>query len=264
MSTMILESLNLSPDLPYVISQYIREYDISKCNINMLLLDGKIDRDLYKDLYHSPKYIREIKVGNMIKSNSDLYNSIKNNIIKYRNMFFSSNGITNEDILTVKSDAIFTINKLASHTVFDEYVEFINKNTYTSFFKIENLELYYNSDLDILDVKGINDKKLKKHTNGMLDLLKTIIFLIESNDLEYASKIISNIYNDYLNDELPIDYYRSFDSNSSFKLKSIDSYLFSIPPNCSKRMNLEKEYSTNIKLLIELNKIINSLILRRK
>ena len=34
-------------NIPYLISRYIREYDISKANINILLYKKYIDQDMY-------------------------------------------------------------------------------------------------------------------------------------------------------------------------------------------------------------------------
>lgn len=251
---------NMTTDFPYIISQYIREYDISKCNINMLLLGNKIDKKLYDYLYNADKFYREKYIGNMIKEDSSVYRIIKDGVIKYRNILFRENNIEESDIVSIKNDAVFIVNKILDHTIFDNIVEFKNKNIYTSFLKVGKLELYYNINTDIIDVKGINDIKLQKHNNYLLDLIKTLIYLIEMNDLSTAVSIINDFYFNYINYNLDYGYFRTFNSDSLFVVNDIQNYTFDIPIIEDKsRYNI----SENIRFLMEFNKILNSILMSK-
>ena len=55
--------------LPYVVGQYITEYDMSKANISVLLYKGVIDKKLYDELYNSDKFYREKYIGMMQRNN---------------------------------------------------------------------------------------------------------------------------------------------------------------------------------------------------
>lgn len=253
----VTNKININPDFRYIISQYIREYDISKCNINMLLVDGVIDKELYDKLYNSDRMYREVYVGNMIKNNKEIYKVISNGVIKYRNILFEANNVEESDILTIKNDAVFTVNKILDITTFDNYITFKNKETYTSFFKITNLELYYNINTDKLDVKGIKDDRLSKHQE-FIELLKTIIYLIEMGLLKDASNMINEYYYKYITCNIDIGFMRNFDNISAFFHVDYPGYVFDIPPD----NNIEKYNAVkNIYILIEFNKIVNSLLL---
>ena len=251
---------NMTTDFPYIISQYIREYDISKCNINMLLLGNKIDENLYNHLYNADKFYREKYIGNMIKEDSSIYKIIKEGIIEYRNRLFKENNIQECDIVSIKNDAVFIVNKTLDKTIFDNIVEFKNKNIYTSFLKIGRLELYYNVNSDIIDVKGINDIKLQKHNNYLLDLIKTLIYLIEINDLNTATSIINDFYFKYLNYDLDYGYFRTFNSDSIFIVNDIENYTFDVPIIEDKT---KYNISENIRFLMEFNKILNSILMSK-
>lgn len=253
--------MNMTTDFPYIISQYIREYDISKCNINMLFLKNQISAELYEHLYNSDKNYREVYIGNMIKENPSIYSFIKSGIIEYRNRLFKENNINEEDIVSIKSDAVFIVNKVLDNTIFDNLVEFKNKNVYTSFLKIKNLELYYNINTDNIDVKGIKDDKLEKHNDYIIDFIKTLIYLIEMNDLNIAISIINEIYFKYINFDLDLGYFRTFDNQSTFIIDDIKNYKFDLPITEDKtKYNIYE----NISVLMEFNKIVSSLIMSKR
>lgn len=242
----VTDKINISPDIKYVISQYIREYDISKCNINMLLLSGDIDIKLYNKLYNSSREYREIYIGKLIKNNYNIYKSISNGVIKYRNILFEKNNINENDILTIKNDAVFTINRILEYTKFDNYIEFKNKNIYTSFFMINNLELYYNINTDDIHVKGISDDNIKKH-HEFLELIKTLIYLIEMNMLTEASNILLNYYYKFISGDISLNMLRNFNSESKFTHNIYNEFEFDSPIDLN---TLNYNSNVNISILI--------------
>ena len=257
---MDINKLNVKPVLPFLFSKYIREYDISQCNINMLLLSGVINEKDYEYYKSISKIEREIIIGKMIKNDSSIYKHIKEGILKYRNILISSNNISTNDILSIKSDAIFIIDKILDNTIFDEYIEFKNKKSYTSFMSVSRLELYYNSADDLLDVKGISDSNFLKHENYFLEFLKTVFYLMENNEFKESLNIISSLYHKYINKDpsLDLNYYRSFDDTCSFKLIYDTGYSFDVPITQDRS---EYDISKNIDILINLNKLITEIVL---
>lgn len=253
------EKINISPDYKYLYGNYIREYDISKCNINMMMVYGVITEKLYNHLYNSDKQYREIYIGNLIRNDKNVYKVISDGIIKYRNMLFMKNNITESDILTIKNDAVFVINKNLEYTEFDKYIKFANKSTYTSFFKINNLELYYNINTDVLDIKGMSDHNIQKH-HSFIEFLKTVIYLIELGETKQASDIIMNCYYDYVSGNIDLSMLRNFDIYSDFSHKDYNNLGFDVPIDSDPN---NYNFNTNIKILMEFNKIINSILLSK-
>lgn len=198
----------------------IYEYDISKANINILFKYNKINKDLYLRLSNSDRLERQIYIGLMIKSNPDIGKIIKNGILEAKKGLFELNNINDIDILSIKNDAVFLINKVPSITNIDGII-FENKNIYNSFYTVNNLELYYRYDpvnlIDVLDVKGISDDNLKLHQDYFADLLKHIfsVYTLEGKDSAvYEIAMISSQYNNKL---FGNEYYRSFDYISKYR-----------------------------------------------
>ena len=57
--------------VPYIFSSYIREYDISKANINILLAQGIINLDQYNYYVQLPKQDRQYQLG-MLQKNKNI------------------------------------------------------------------------------------------------------------------------------------------------------------------------------------------------
>lgn len=208
----------------YITSTYIREYDISKANINILLGIGAIDQQTYNYLYRLPKMAREIMVGYMMADRKEekLAQKVLQGIKEYRKLFFEANKIQDYSVLSIKNDAIYLIETIPSVTQFG-MIEFKHKQTYTSFYKLDkkfNKELYYRldmpNDIEILDINGLNDEAYKLHEPYMIDFLKALFSTIETVGLEEAIKLLQSFSDQYLNKTLPIGYYRRFDSKCGY------------------------------------------------
>ena len=208
------------PNIDYMINVYIREYDISQANINILLSKELIDHNLYKKLSIMKKIDRQIFIGKLMNSNKGVHKALTKGFAEYRKKFFEANDLSDNNILSIKKDAIYVINTIPKNIVFD-HVEFLNKATYTSFYKLGNLEAYYRSSLDgeVLDIKGISDNKLILHKDYFIEFLCTIFYEIQSGILKHALAMVQGFYDKYVQLELDTSYYRSFDSYSAFNVK---------------------------------------------
>lgn len=220
----IYERTDYRSAIPFLFSNYIREYDISKANINILYWKNVISCETYMELYRSPRDVRQYVIGNMQKD-SKVNEILMNGFVECRRMFLMENGLTEMDILSIKKDAIFVINKIPRVTKFNN-IEFVKKNTYTSYMSFFNkkLELYYSSDKvsengqEKIDVKGISDHKLLYHKDFMLDFLYFIFDMIENDSLENTIAGFNCFYNLYINRELDIGFYRNFDPESAYTI----------------------------------------------
>ena len=248
--------MNVKPQYTKVLN-YIFEYDLSKANINALLEHGKINQETYNRLYNAPRMERQVYVGNMIRDDSNIYNIIQSSIIKAKQNLFESNGIKDEEILCIKNDAVFMISRKLTNTKFNHMI-FNLKNTYTAFYHINGLEFYYYknkiSEEEILDIKGINDEKLYLHRNGMLDFVAEIFSLLDEGNLLDARQILVSFYEDYLHLKLPVEYYRSLDNYSNYRLRA-GMYTYSINVITEKELPFI-DIEPNRRFLQELFKII--------
>lgn len=224
--TELYNKINYKSPRDYVISEFIREYDISKANINILKAYNKISEEQYQYFLHCDRMERQIKIGIMIRDNPEIGNIIKNGIIEAKRLFFCENDIDDIDILQIRNDAVFLLNKMPRMTKFGS-IEFKLKNVYTSFYKTSLLEFFYYQDqvreIENLNITGISDKSYINrvyplHKEYFIEFLLTLFDTAQNRDIQEVINILTLFYNKYINRELDIGYYREFNSDSMYKL----------------------------------------------
>ena len=246
----------------HLIDRYIREYDISKANINILLYLGLIDKSTYNYLYNTDRMTRQIKVGYMQK-NRDIAKALSEGFKFMRTEFCTMNNIQNYDILSVKKDAIYLIDKIPSHTTISNQnntIEFVTKNTYTSWYRLDKVEYYYYLNTmtkeEKLDIKGISDITIGLHENYMIDLLKYLFNLAQNKRYIDAIDTIRNFISKLNDREVSIEYYRELNNRSMFKVNGVvDGYAMYLEGLNSKVKPTDIDISYNIGILTELYKI---------
>jgi hypothetical protein len=134
--------------------------------------------------------------------------------VEVRKWFFENNDIKDEDILSIKKDAIMTT-KRCFVTEFDNII-FAEKNIYTSYYYLNNYEFYYNRDK--IDVKGIGDDLLELHQEYMLDFLFNFFRMNEISKRKSVIDLLKDFAYNYKKKELDVDYYRELNSQSLFKI----------------------------------------------
>ena len=260
---MLYNEINYTSDISYLNNLFIYEYDISKANINVLYSKGAIDKKTYDYLYTAHRDIRQVYIGKLQKENKDIVDILKAGIIEAKKCLFEANNIQDYEVLSIKNDAVFIINRQLMNTKFG-LIDFKCKNKYTSFYKLNNLEAYYFYDSfsknEELEIKGISDDKLKLHEGYMLQLLKDIFYTLQTVNVEMAMRMLRDFYLQYITYQLPIEYYRKFSSDSTYhyKLKTISGagYDTAITPVD----NIQAiDISYNISILMELQKILASM-----
>lgn len=262
----LFQKINYTANIDYLVSNYIREYDMSKANINILLRSGVIDKPEYDYYYSLDRDSRQRIIGIMIRDVKGVGEILKQGIIEAKKEFFEANDIQDYEVLSIKNDAVYLINKIAKYTKFDN-IEFKEKNLYTSYFKILKKEYYYyfNSVTgeEKLDIKGITDDRLVLHKDHFMEFLLVVFNTLQTGTIEETLEIIQTFYNKYINLELDIGYYREFNSESAFVINTISHYstfkALHIPEN---RKN-EIDISYNRGLIMELYKIVSNIYFQK-
>lgn len=264
----LYEQINYLADIDYLLSTYIREYDISKANINILFKYGIISKQQYEQYRIMDRQARQISIGMLLRERPELNDVLRNGIIEAKKLFFENNNIQEQDVLSIKNDAIFIINKIPTITKFDN-IEFSLKNVYTSYYKLDSIELYYFFDivsgLEKLDIKGINDEKLELHKKYFMEFLEVCFNSAQTYPLEDTIDIVTGFYVKYINLELEPEFYREFNALSMFRLKSISSYYSSMGvPNISKEQLNNVDIVYNLNLIRSLHQIYSGLYFSRR
>lgn len=203
--------------IPYLFNHTIIEYDMKRAGLSLIKEHQLLPEETIKQIenYRS-KYEQDVLIGQLERKNKALVEGKKQAFASAREKFYYLNDLDDIEIIDIRKDAIFTTRKCTT-TKLSEYIEFRPKNTYTSFLRVgkRKIELFYKAP-DQIDVKGINDEKVPLHENGMLEFYKTFFRKMESGYVEDTIRFLRYTIDRYKNLDLPIDYYREFNANSSF------------------------------------------------
>ena len=217
----LYEKVNYISGLNYIFSSFIYEYDMAKANISVLYSKGAISEDLYKKLMVASREERQTTIGLLELEDRRITKIKANGIKEAKKKFFEMNQLEDQDILSIKNDAIFVINKNASFTKINDYIEFKLKNCFTSFIKLKNIEIYYGfnriNQTESVSIKGLG-KNEYLHKDFLSDFIIYIINTLECGDIEDAISSYMSFYDDYINRRLNIGYYREYNAQSFYTI----------------------------------------------
>jgi phage host-nuclease inhibitor protein Gam len=202
----------LNPNVEYLIDNNIVEYDIQNAGLSIIKefeLLSEADISLLENL---DKIERHIAIGKIQRENKEFSRMLTDKFAEIRAVFISANNLSDNNIISVKKDAIFTVGK-CNKVKFNK-IEFIPKNKYSSYIRFVenmNIEIYYNpSDMSI---KGIGDISINKHRLYMMEFIRMILSKLESKDSS-IKRFMMNMINNYKNMKLEDEYYIEFNNMS--------------------------------------------------
>lgn len=196
----------------------IYEYDIRSAGINLVIKYKLLPDHIQKKLLAMEKDTRNTKIGLMERDDKEFAKKLSDAFKDIRKMFFESNGLTVNDIVSIKKDAIFVTRKCV-FTIFDN-VEFRIKNTYTSYIRLKKIEFYYSHEK--MDIKGINKVELQYHTDYLIHFITTYFQKMEYGDKGEVLMFLNRFLMRYKKRELDVEYYKEFKPGGVFKLASED------------------------------------------
>lgn len=212
-------------DIDYIINANIYEYDMKNAGLNLIKYYELLDSQTIEYLEAMPKHARTIQIGQMMRDNKTLNRDLSESFSKMRKKFFVANNIKEHQILSIKKDAIFLVNKACEETKFKN-VEFVLKNRYTSFHRFSNIEFYYRNRGKVLDVKGIREEKLESHKDYMCKFLKDIFNLLETSSNDRIISKLKQFSKFYKSRSLEFQYYRELNPDSYYTLMTDDGKSF--------------------------------------
>lgn len=208
--------LNASKSI--LINSEIIEWDIHSANVSIMRGYSLADEDKIKRIEKLDKTKRVIAVGKIMQNDSNFSKELEESFTDITNLFIKENHLDQEeDVLSIKKDAIFVINKEVQKNIFkNDAIHFLNKNQYHAFIYLKPFEFYFGQNK--IDVKGINDELLPLHKNGILQLLTDVIEICETTNFDRSkvSAYLKDFVNAYKRRELDFDYYRQFSQESKF------------------------------------------------
>lgn len=217
--------------VPYI-NGIIREYDITKANISILLWKGLIKQSDYDRFFSMDKQERQIRIGIMQRDYPRIKQGLKEGFVEARKAFFESNNIQPEDVISIRKDSITLLNKPARVIQFGP-VFFRTANIYTSYTMLpDGIRLYFREDIDVI---GMSDEKVNLHRPYFYDLLETILEFIETAGPRETLRFLQEISERYVKQDFDLNYYREFNNRSLFRtyytIAGSTYYLDNIPIN---------------------------------
>ena len=115
----LYKKTNYLSERPIIIDR-IYEYDIRSANTSALRASGKIDESILTMLEGLNKQAREETVGKMIRKDKSktIWPLIAKGIRSAREQLFRYNQLQDDDILSIKNDAVFVIGRKLKYTKF--------------------------------------------------------------------------------------------------------------------------------------------------
>ena len=241
-------------DVTYIKNTTIIEYDMSNAGINILLTKGLLKQDFVDHLNKMDKLQKNITVGKILQKNPEWNKVMMEEFIAIRKYFMEINELTDDDILSIKKDAIFIIGKRVRNLKLTENYEFKEKNTYDTYLSIMNKEFYVSIDKGEYDVKGFSKKVLSLQEDYFIDFIITALVL-DREDIFAKHEHIKIFRTKFLNFELEPQFYIDLNEGGYIYKYSETSSVKTITP--FPPLDLSKcDITTNYKFLFELINIL--------
>ena len=204
----------LNPMIEYLFNDEIIEYDIRDAGFSLIKEFKLLPSDKIMELERMGKgFNRHVAIGKLQRDDKEFSKALNDRFADARRTFINVNHISDNNIVSVKKDAIFLIGTVSKLKF--GMVEFDNKNSYTSYVRfshINNLELYYHDNE--FDVKGMSDSSVDKHRLWMLEFLRKVFGMIETKDVK-IKRYMMQFIDDYKSQNLDDEFYTEFNNLSA-------------------------------------------------
>jgi hypothetical protein len=204
----------MNPNIEYLFNAEIIEYDMKEAGFSLIKQYNLLDDTEINKLNQLEKDERKIAIGKLQRYGNLSSSALSNKFAEMRGMFITANSLSDNEIITVKKDAIFTIGKCKKRK-FDG-VEFVEKNHYSSYIRFvnnSNVEIFYNDGSD-LEIKGIGDVGFNRHRLYLIPFISKIIKCIELKNPS-VKRQLKNFIDDYKSMSLDEGFYIEFNNMSS-------------------------------------------------
>ena len=166
----------INDNIFYLFNKTIYEFDMKSAGYNLSRAYKLLPDEKLIELGRYKKDRRTIEIGNLQRADSEYKESLKKAFEEARRMFFESNNLQADEIISIKKDAIFTT-RYCDNQKFLDYIEFRPKNEYSSYIRLnKKIELYYSWDK--LDIKGLGYDTIEYHKDYMISFIKLFFHMI--------------------------------------------------------------------------------------
>lgn len=157
------KTLYLNKNIDYIKDISITEYDIKSAGFSVIKYKKLLSEEIIQSLEKMEKKQRNIRIGKYMRTIEGLAKEVNNTLAEVRRQFVILNSIEEEDILSIKKDAIFIIKKKPTNLIIYGYFEFRPKSSFTSYMFIGNKEFYYSGLNKEFLIKGLSEEREGYH-----------------------------------------------------------------------------------------------------
>ena len=210
---------------PYRIEDFncsIVEWDIRAANVSISREFGLLPESVIDRIASQHKSKRERSIGLIMRKNKEFTKALEDKFDEVMQIFLEQNNLDIDwDVLSIRRDAAFVINKEIKKPFVGKHIEFRPKGVYSHHIylkahKAKDLDIYVGNDIDI---KGISDELLPLHKDGMINFIKEICKCMGVDDNKKSlNELFADFVLAYKKRELPYDYYREFNVTSNYRV----------------------------------------------
>lgn len=204
------KALWYNPNIEYMFHDNIVEYDMTSADVSICEQYKLLSQEKINQLKLMPKEQRNRTVGCIRRDDQELSKKLQQGILEMRQEFITANKLSEENILSLHTDAVIFYSKKKIKTDF-ESVQFRLDKSYTGYIRYQKIEMFYNNGL--LDIKPKNI--LSQHRLGLCPHIMKICDRIENYD-PIIIKEISQFQTLYLQQKFPEYYYIPFGNGKYF------------------------------------------------
>lgn len=196
----------------------IIEWDMKSANTSICKEYGLLPLETIRRIESMHKSKRERAIGLIGQKDKEFMKALESKFDEVMKIFIEQNDLDLDwDVISIRKDAAFIINREVHYPKVGKYIVFRQKGIYSHHLYLNPYDIYINSDT--IDVKGINDKILPLHENGILSLLRMIAICEGSTEpKKQLNELFSDFVLSYKERLLDYDYYREFNPSSKFKI----------------------------------------------
>lgn len=207
--------IDSNPNIDYCIGTILNEYDLHAAHASACyFIYGK---QKYDELMSMEKLQRNSTIGLMMRSDPTLAGKLNNMLLKWFNQFCDANKIEDSNFVSSTRDSMLLVNKKPIKTTFENgIVQFRNKEgEYTSYIRLKNLEVLYDSMSDNFRIKGINSEYVDGNRPFIKLFKQTLQILENSKNVALPDGLIqlTGIRQKYLYSKDPLMYASIMDGN---------------------------------------------------
>jgi hypothetical protein len=204
-----------SKEILFVYNSRIDEYDMKSAGFSIIKQNKLLPAETIRQLERLDKQTRNIEIGKLRGKDYALSKGMARGIRSTMEDFIKNNKIDDSSIISIKNDAVFILDTIPSITTVNG-INFVKKNSYTSFLNLNRVEFYYSENSS--DIKGLGPGIQSRQGPYLLNHIIQLIRTKESSSNSSIIKQCAEFDRKYLNKLLPIQYYEELSSQGGYKI----------------------------------------------